>query len=125
MLGVAGLWVTRKRLPVAVITATIMVAATIYGNATQPHSFGGYSFVGRFQWPTLPVLLAIAGLYLLDLWRERRTAAIVGTVVSGGLFVVQFVPILRMEYIYYNVASWDPATYAGWWGGLDPSPVLG
>ncbi len=125
LLGVAGLWAMRRRFPVAVATSAVVIVLTIYGNATQKISFGGGSLIGRFQWPTLPLLLAFAGLYLLELWprRTRVAAVLVGSV--GLLAVVQFVPILRNEHILYNQIGWDPITYTGWWGGLDPSPVLG
>ena len=29
------------------------------------------------------------------------------------------------EHVYFNQLAWDPTRYVGWWGGLDPSPVLG
>lgn len=125
VIGLAGLWTWRKRLPVAVVSAVAFIAATIYGNATQPDNFGGYSFIGRFQWPVLPLLLAFAGLYLIELWRTRTRVATVVSLIIVGLFAVQLVPIVRGEHMYYNVIGWDPATYSGWWGGLDPSPVLG
>ncbi len=32
---------------------------------------------------------------------------------------------MRNEHVLYNHIGWDPITYTGWWGGLDPSPVLG
>jgi hypothetical protein len=125
LIGIAGLWTARKRLPVAVIAGAFVVVTTIYGNATQPDSFGGYSFVGRFQWPTLPILLSFAGLWLLETWKIRKAlvAVLVGVIVLS--YVLQLVPILRGEHVYYNGSGWDPQTYVGWWGGLDPSPILG
>jgi len=125
VLGVAGLWTMRRRLPVAVVTSLVVLLATIYGNATQEINFGGGSLVGRFQWPTLPLLLGFAGLFLLELWRVRRRATGVVVVGIGALFALQLVPIVRNEHILYNQIGWDPITYTGWWGGLDPSPVLG
>jgi hypothetical protein len=125
VIGLAGLWTWRKRLPVAVVSAIAFIAATIYGNATQPDNFGGYSFIGRFQWPALPLLLAFAGLYLIELWRTRTKVATVVSLIIVGIFAIQLVPIVRGEHAYYNVPGWDPSTYSGWWGSLDPSPVLG
>jgi hypothetical protein len=125
VLGVAGLWASRRRLPVAVTASVVLILLTIYGNATQEISFGGGSFVGRFQWPTLPLLLAFAGFYLLELWQLRRKAVGVLVLIIGVLSAVEFVPIVRNEHILYNQIAWDPITYTGWWGGLDPSPVLG
>ncbi len=125
VLGVAGLWTVRRRLPVAVVTSLVVLVATICGNATQEVSFGGGSLAGRFQWPTLPLLLGFAGLFLLELWRVRRRATGAVVVGIGALFAIQLVPIVRNEHILYNQIGWDPITYTGWWGGLDPSPVLG
>ncbi|MGD0394151.1 MAG: hypothetical protein ABSC41_16100 [Acidimicrobiales bacterium] len=125
VLGVAGLWAVRRRFPVAAVTSVGVILLTIYGNATQEISFGGGSLIGRFQWPTLPLLLAFAGLYLLELTLRRGRVVAIPALVIGALFVVQFIPILRDEHILYNKIGWDPITYTGWWGGLDPSPVLG
>jgi hypothetical protein len=125
LLGIAGLWNMRKKVPIAVITAAFVIAVTIYGNASQPDSFGGYSFVGRFQWPVLPVLLAFAGLYIIRLWQVRNPLVIGVVGISLVLFFLQFLLILRREHEFYNINSWDPLAYAGWWGGLDPSPILG
>lgn len=126
LLGIAGLWVTRKRIPVAVLTAVGATLAILYGNATQPISFGGGSFVGRFQWPALPIMLAFAGLFLIQLWRVRSSATVLGVLfVIFTSYALQAVPILKDEHAYLNHFGWDPITYTGWWGGLDPSPVLG
>jgi hypothetical protein len=125
LLGIAGLWTSRKRLPIAALAGAFVVLSTLYGNATQPASFGGYGFIGRFQWPTLPVLLAFAGLLLLNMWKVRRLLVAGISVLIGILYLVQLVPILRNEHVYYNGSGWDPQSYVGWWGGLDPSPILG
>ncbi|MFZ0666003.1 MAG: hypothetical protein WAM97_09615 [Acidimicrobiales bacterium] len=125
LLGLAGIWVWRRRTPVAALSALVVVLATTYGNATQSISFGGGSFVGRFAWPNVPVLLAFGGLYLLELWKVRRRAVRTIGVLIGALYVLQAIPILRDEHQYFNVFAWDPARYTGWWGGLDPSPILG
>lgn len=125
VVGIAGLWAMRRRFPVAVATSATVILLMIYGNATQEISFGGGSLVGRFQWPTLPLLIAFAGLYLLELWQRRRRAVVIPVLVVAALAVIQFIPILGNEHILYNHIGWDPITYTGWWGGLDPSPVLG
>ncbi len=90
-----------------------------------PGSFGGYSFVGRFEWPTAPIVLAFASLYLVALWRRRARVAGVLTALIAGLYLLQAIPVLRAEHIFYNVQTWNPDLYAGWWGSLDPSPALG
>lgn len=125
LLGLAGLWILRRRMPIGVVSALLIVSATIYGNATQVISFGGGSFIGRFGWPALPVVLAFACLYLLELWKVRHRAAAFIAAALGCLYALQALPFLRDEHIYSNHFAWDPASYTGWWGGLDPSPILG
>ncbi len=125
LLGLAGVWALRRRIPVAAGSAVVIVLATVYGNATQKISFGGGGFIGRFGWPVLPVLLAFAGLYLLELWKVRNCAAWSLAAIIAVLYVIQVVPFALDEHVYFNQIAWDPARYAGWWGSLDPSPILG
>ena len=125
VLGVAGAWAMRRRAPVAVAAAAAFVAADVLGNATQEVSFGGGSFVGRFGWPAVPVLLAFTGLYFVELWKVRRRASWLLIGVAALLAALSAAPIVAGEHLYFNHYAWDPATYTGWWGGLDPSPVLG
>ncbi len=124
LLGFAGAWVMRRRIPISVVAAGAFVALDILGNATQKVSFGGGSFVGRFQWPAMPILLAFAGLYLVELWRVRRRAAVVLMALGGLAAVIEAIPIVLDEHVYFNQYVWDPSSYSGWWGSLDPSPVL-
>ncbi len=125
LLGLAGIWALRRRSLVAGLTTLVVVIAFVYGNATQDISFGGGGFVGRFEWPDAPVLLAFSGVYLLELWKVRRRAVWTIAVVIGAIYLLQATPILLDEHLYYNRLAWDPVRYSGWWGGLDPSPVLG
>jgi hypothetical protein len=125
LLGGVTLWLWRRRTPVFVVTCAAVVVATVYGNATQVISFGGGSFIGRFMWPLLPLFLVLAGMYLVQLGAVRPWGVLVVAVVIAVLYGVQAYPILHDEHLYFNQVAWDPARYAGWWGGLDPSPVLG
>ena len=125
LLGLAGIWVSRRRIPVAAGSTAVIVLATVYGNATQEISFGGGGFIGRFDWPVLPVLLAFASLYLVDLWKIRNRATRYLVAIIALLYVVQIIPFVLDEHSYFNHFAWDPARYAGWWGSLDPSPILG
>jgi hypothetical protein len=125
LLGIAALWAWRRRLPLAVVATVLIAGAVIYGNGTEPGSQTGGSFSGRYQWPLVPVLLAFSALYLLELWRVRRPAVPVITGVLVVLSAIQSVPVLLNEHLYYSQVPWDPISYQGWWGGLDPSPVLG
>lgn len=126
LVGVAGLWLFRRRTPIAVMTTAVCAPIVIIVNATLVNSFGGFSFVGRLQWEIAPLLLAFAGLTLLQLARLRRRAFVVVTAVLVVVTVVEWIPVLANRHLYYNVAEWDPSAYTGWWGFLDPfSPVLG
>ncbi len=127
LLGIAGIWVSRRRNPLACLTAVVMILGLAYGNATQEISFGGGSLVGRFEWPDMPVLFAFAGMYLLELWKIRPRAVKTLAVLIGVIYVLQAAPILLDEHLYFNQLAWDPSRYSGWWpaAGLDPSPVLG
>jgi hypothetical protein len=125
LLGVAALWTWRRRMPLTVVAAVVVAIAAIYGNATEAFSQTGGSFSGRYQWPVVPLALALAALYLFDLWKVRRKAVPVVVGIGVVLSVIQSVPILLNEHLYYSQVPWDPSAYGGWWGGLDPSPILG
>ena len=125
LLGLAAMWAWRRRIPLVVVATIVIAFAVIYGNGTEPGSQTGGSFAGRYAWPLVPVLLGFSALYLIDLWRVRR--AVVPLVVGLGvvLSVIESVPVVLNEHLYYSQVPWDPISYRGWWGGLDPSPVLG
>jgi hypothetical protein len=125
LLGVAALWTWRRRIPLTAVAALVLAAAAIYGNATETSSQTGGSFSGRYQWPVVPLALAFTALYLFELWRVRRRAVPVIVGIGVALSVVQSVPVLRGEHVYYSQVPWDPMAYGGWWGGVDPSPILG
>ena len=91
--------------------AAVIVLVTVYGNATQMISFGGGGFIGRFDWPVLPVLLAFAGLDLVDLWKMRSHATWYLAAIIALLCVVQIIPFVLDEHIYFNHFAGDrPAT---------------
>jgi hypothetical protein len=125
LLGLAALWAWRRRIPLAVIASMVIAVAVVYGNGTEPGSQTGGSFAGRYEWTLVPLLVGFAALYLIDLWRVRK--ALVAVVIGAGaaLSVIEAVPVVLNEHLYYSQVPWDPAAYRGWWGGLDPSPVLG
>jgi hypothetical protein len=125
LLGMAALWTWRHRMPLTVVAAVVVAAAAIYGNATEAFSQTGGSFSGRYQWPVVPLGLALAALYLFELWKVRRKAVPVVVGIGVVLSVIQSVPVLLSEHLYYSQVPWDPMAYGGWWGGLDPSPILG
>jgi hypothetical protein len=125
LLGLAAMWAWRRRIPLVVIATVLIAAAVIYGNGTEPGSQTGGSFAGRYAWPLVPLMLGFSALYLIDLWRVRRAAVPLVVGVGMVLSVIESVPVVLNEHLYYSQVPWDPISYRGWWGGLDPSPVLG
>jgi hypothetical protein len=120
LLGVAALWVYRRRLPVTAIATAAVVIAIVVSSGAFGGTFGGTSFLGRFQWAAAPVLLAFAGLYLLKLFKQRRSAAVIVSLLIVGLYVGQLVPILNHDHVYYNqVGSTLDPTGGGWWGPIN------
>ena len=115
LVGVAGLWLFRRRTPIAVVTTVVCAPIVIIVNATLVNSFGGFSFVGRLQWEIAPLLLAFAGLTLLQLARVRRRAFVVITAVLVAVTVIEWIPVLANSHLYYNVGEWNPSAYTGWW----------
>jgi hypothetical protein len=120
LLGLAALWTFRRRIPVSAITTGVVVLAVIVTSGAFDNSFGGTSFVGRFQWSACPVLVAFAGLYLLSLFRRRRVVATVVAVGITAMYVGQLVPILMNDHEYYSYVGVGPQPPGnGWWGALD------
>jgi hypothetical protein len=120
MIGLATLWAGRRRRPVLSGAVVLVVGAVLIVSAALSDSFGGTSFVGRFQWSVAPVLLALAALFILEV-RPRRPALAAGTLAAlGALAVAQWVPVLLGNHPYYSfVAEGGSAPGAGWWGPVD------
>ncbi len=135
LVGIAGIWVVRRRVPITVVGTTFSTVALIVLNGTLTNSFGGFSFVGRLQWEIAPALLAFAGLYLLTLATVRPRVLIVVTGLLGVVYAVEWIELVGSRhhfYDFYNVYNvynqgyWNRDLYSGWWGALDPfSPILG
>ncbi|MHB8438677.1 MAG: hypothetical protein ACYDD4_05885 [Acidimicrobiales bacterium] len=121
LLGVAALWVGRRRFPVTGVTTVLVVLSVVVLSAASGNPFGGASFVGRYQWAAFPVLLSFASLYIVEMWRRKRIAAAVVTVgiVAAGL--LQFHYIFVREHAFYST-SWTvppPPSGPAWWGRID------
>jgi hypothetical protein len=125
LLGIAAMWLWRRRIPIAAVTAVFVVIAVCYGNGTEPGSQTGGSFVGRYEWPLVPLFLGFTALYVIDLWRVRKSVVPLLAGIGVALALFEAVPVLLNDHFYYSQIPWDPISYRGWWGGLDPSPVLG
>lgn len=120
ILGVAGLLIVLRRLPVAVL-ATVATMATVLGpNAGfVGNPYGGASLAGRFEWSLVPILLAWSPPLLRRLERLHWRSALV-TIGLALLDAAEIVPLARRQHVYYNVGSdlWDPSAYPSWWPGL-------
>jgi hypothetical protein len=122
-LGLAGLWLARRTAPLAVIATLASAASLIYLNGTFIHApYGGNSLAGRFEWSALPPILVWCPFQIASFGRSQARIWGLGAI-AAALWVLQSVPIVRGEHVYYNQltgsAPWDPSTYPGWWGGFD------
>ena len=120
VLGLAGLWLARRRVPISVIATVAASSAVIIMNGTYiSDAFGGTALAGRFEWTTIPVLLAWCPHLIARLESAQRPVWGVGTAIVG-LWIVESIPILSGRHQYYNVSPpWDPLLYPGWWARLD------
>lgn len=123
ILGLAGMWVARRRIPVAAIGTLVAGAAVLVVNGLYlSDPFGGDSLNGRFEWTVIPMLLAFAPFALGGIERFRARIAGLGTLIAGA-WIVQLAPVLAGDHSYYNgffpAPQWDPSLYTGWWPGLD------
>jgi hypothetical protein len=124
VIGAVGLWLGRRRIPVATATAVIGVLAVLVINGTYTTGvpFGGVALAGRFEWTMAPMLLAFVPFTLarIEPHRVRMLAAGAGIAV---LWALQGVPIVLGHHVYFNetfapFAPWDPSLYPGWWPAL-------
>ena len=113
LVGVAAVWAWRRRIPLAAIGTVVMAAVIVYGNGTEPGSQTGGSFAGRYEWPLVPLALAFCALYLLDLWRVRRSAVplVVGIADGaigdrGGARAPQRAPVLQPGAVGPELLPW-------------------
>ena len=123
-----GIHVGRSQsgMPVSIMISVAVVLAYLSGKPTQPANFGGYSFTGRFQWPTLPLLVAFAGLYLLELWKVRRLAVgILASAIAAAYSIPDAAdPALRARLLQRSSGRPDRLfRVVGWARPLAPSRV--
>jgi hypothetical protein len=123
VIGLIGLWLVRRRLPVAVVATVLSVFAILVLNgAYVANPYGGTSLAGRFMWTAMPSLIAWTAIVLArfqDAGRLLRGPAIVVV----GAWVYQAIPILAGDHSYYNLFTqappWNPASWPGWWPGFN------
>jgi len=121
LLGLIGIWLSRRTIAVTNIALVLGCGAILVINGTQPivGAFGGVAFAGRFEWTVMPMLLAWSALFFKRLGSRSVRLAVLSAVI-GFLWVVQAVPILIDDHSYFNAtylpfAPWDPTLYPGWW----------
>lgn len=122
ILGVAGLWMARRVVPLAVAATGLAVVALVYLNATYVSDpYGGTAVAGRFSWEDMAPLLLWVPFFVVRLQPLRRLWALGGTIIV--CWALQAIPIVTNHHVYYNAqnpsAPWDPSLYPGWWGPLN------
>jgi hypothetical protein len=123
LLGLVGLWLVRRKLPIAMIATTVVVIAILLLNGSYTSvPYGGAAFAGRFQWTVMPLLMACAPLALRLIDRSAARIGALGATIAV-LWVVQIAPILAGRHVYFTAYDldppWDPASYPGWWSGFN------
>ena len=137
ILGLVGMWLVRRRLPIAVTATGLAAAAALLLNGSYTSvAYGGSAFAGRFQWSVMAILIAWAPLALRRIDRSTTRIEVLAAAIAL-LWVAQAVPILAGRHDYFSAdvptPPWDPSTYPGWWSGLNvllpvftsPTRVLG
>jgi hypothetical protein len=125
VLGIVGAARWRNRTPWSVAVGALAVTILLVANASSGGMTGG-SFIGRYEWEALPLALAFGGLLLIESFHSRRraTAALFGGLFFLGLLESWAVFTSRPNAVSFSANAFDPAAYLGWWGRLDPSPIL-
>ena len=119
VLGLVGLWLIRKKLPVAVVATVIGAGAIWVLNGTYvSNPYGGVSFNGRFMWTLIPVMIVWVAVVLAR-WQEAGRLFWTPAIVIALAWLYQAKPIIAGEHLYYNTgAPWDPASWPNWWQGF-------
>lgn len=123
LIGAIRWW---RKTPWSISVGVAAAAVVLVGNASLVTGMAGGSFVGRYEWEALPLALLFGGLFLIELFAKHRNA---GAGVIGILFVLALLEwwalfTSRSDSQSFISNGWDPASYLGWWGRLDPSPIL-
>ena len=123
LIGLIGLWVARRRLPVAVIATVLSAGTVLILNGTYTSNpYGGLSLAGRFMWTLVPVAIAWTAV-VINRWQRAGRLMWSPILVVAGFWIYQAVPIATGNHTYYNAFTvtppWDPSTWPGWWPGFN------
>ena len=75
LLGLVGAAKWWRRAPWSVTVGVAAVAVALVANASLVGGMAGGSFVGRYEWESLPLALAFGGILLVDLVQSHRLVA--------------------------------------------------
>jgi hypothetical protein len=119
IVGVLGLWLARKKFPIAVLATVGSVGIILILNGTYiANPYGGLSFAGRFMWTLMPIMI-VWSAFVLARWQEAGRLLWAPVIVVCAAWLYQAEPILAGDHTYYNVPPpWDPASWPGWWPGF-------
>jgi len=126
VLGLASLWLGRRRFPVTALVSIVAILAMTCLSGSFAWSFGGTSLVGRLNWGLLPLLMAFAAVYLLMLSQKSRLGTGLLALTMISLYAVQAILLFQGDHVFFDFASLGPGPpRSGWWGsavdGLLPS----
>jgi hypothetical protein len=136
VLGLMGLWMGRRKHPVAVCATVGTLGILLILNGTYTiNPYGGSAFAGRFMWTLVPALLVWVAVVMRSWKASARRLRMFASLV-GLVWVYQAWPIVTDKHVYHNAFRYfqkPHLVYPGWWQGLNslipqfnlPGHVLG
>jgi hypothetical protein len=123
VVGLVGMWIARKALPISVIATVVSVGSILVLNGTYTaNPYGGLSLAGRFMWTAIPALVAWTAVVFAG-WERAHRSTWGPIMVVGALSTYQGIAVLDGSHVYYNafsqIPSWDPGSWPGWWPGIN------
>jgi hypothetical protein len=129
VIGLAGVVVARRRAPVSTLALAVSLLVVLVANGMLANTYGGYSFVGRFEWELVAPLAALGALFVVELRHVRRRCAIGVLAAAIGVAVLEGLGLLfGGAHAFYNYVtlpvSWHRGATIGWWPGAAFLPAL-